>query len=561
MDDTNILPATHAGLGHDGQHGHTFASRYTSQTSIPKYKIPSQGAPSDTIYQMIKDELDLDGRPTLNLASFVNTWMEPSAEKLVVDNLAKNLADADQYPAIMQIHRRVVSILAHLWGVQKGEEAIGTACTGSSEGIHLGGLAMKRRWQEKRRAEGKDASRPNILMGSNAQVALEKFACYFDVEARVLPVSAESHFRLNPDLVRENVDENTIGIFVILGSTYTGHFEPVEEVARILDQHQQETGQDVPIHVDAASGGFVAPFTHAKAGGAKWDFELPRVKSINASGHKYGLCCPGIGWVVWRDESYLPEDLIFTLDYLGGEEKSFTLNFSRPGAQVIVQYFNLIHLGFSGYREVMEDCLANTRTLAVSLEKTGWFRVLSDTHRRAPRSDSDNASKITLDPSAVASRAKSSFQKVADSLGGDGTAAHVMEQTSADFVPGLPVVCFCFSDKFKEQFPHITQDTLSLLLRARQWILPNYSLPPGEDDTKVLRVTIRESMSYDLISRLLEDICESMERMMESDQLDLSILQKQRRAVTLKDVQGGPSLKDVKRGFQQAARGVYKGVC
>jgi glutamate decarboxylase len=196
--------------------------------------------------------------------------METQAEQLMFENISKNMADSDEYPMMMQIHARCVSILAHLWGVQKGERAIGSATTGSSEAIHLGGLAMKRRWQEKRMAAGKDTLKPNIIMGANAQVALEKFARYFEVEARILPVSEKSHFRLDPELVKQNIDENTIGVFVILGSTYTGHYEPVEEISNILDEYEAKTGHDIAIHVDAASGGFIAPFTHAKAGGPKW---------------------------------------------------------------------------------------------------------------------------------------------------------------------------------------------------------------------------------------------------------------------------------------------------
>lgn len=219
---------------------------------------------------MLKDELDLDGRPNLNLASFVGTYMEREAEALMIENISKNLSDVDEYPAMMAMHARCISIISHLWGVQKGETACGTATTGSSEAIHLGGLAMKRRWQESRDKQGKDRSKPNIVMGANAQVALEKFARYFEVEARILPVSKESKYRLDPKLVKENIDENTIGIFVILGSTYTGHYEPVEEISKILDAYQEKTGVDIPIHVDAASGGFIAPFTKAKVGGTKW---------------------------------------------------------------------------------------------------------------------------------------------------------------------------------------------------------------------------------------------------------------------------------------------------
>lgn len=271
-------------------HQTPYSTRYNAQSELSKFKIPHEGAPADAVHQMLKDELDLDGRPNLNLASFVGTYMEREAEQLMIENLSKNMSDADEYPAMMQMHTRCISILAHLWGVQKGEKAVGSATTGSSEAIHLGGLAMKRRWQEKRQAEGKDTSKPNILMGANAQVALEKFARYFEVEARILPVSEKSNYRLDPELVRQNIDENTIGVFVILGSTYTGHYEPVEEISDILDEYEKKTGVDIPIHVDGASGAFIAPFTHAKVGeGKRWNFELPRVKSINVSGHKFGL--------------------------------------------------------------------------------------------------------------------------------------------------------------------------------------------------------------------------------------------------------------------------------
>jgi glutamate decarboxylase len=280
VDPDEIITTLHSSPEHAQRHGvHTrnatssltpYTSRYASSEEISKFKIPQNGAPADAVHQMLKDELDLDGRPNLNLASFVGTYMEREAEALMVENISKNMSDADEYPAMMAMHSRCVSILAHLWGVQKGETAIGSATTGSSEAIQLGGLAMKRRWQEKRRAEGKDTLLANIIMGSNSQVALEKFARYFEVEARILDVSEKSHFRLDPELVKKNIDENTIGIFVILGSTYTGHYEPVEEISKILDDYEAKTGVDIPIHVDAASGGFIAPFTHAQAGGPKW---------------------------------------------------------------------------------------------------------------------------------------------------------------------------------------------------------------------------------------------------------------------------------------------------
>ncbi|KAI1851173.1 hypothetical protein JX265_013291 [Neoarthrinium moseri] len=481
-----------------------YGTQYASQVDVPKYRLPPNGAPSDTVYQMLRDELDLDGKPNLNLASFVGTYMEPNATQLMKENLAKNLADNDEYPAMMAIHERCISILAHLWGAQKGEKAVGSATTGSSEAIHLGGLAMKRRWQEKRQAQDKDAYKPNIIMGANAQVALEKFARYFDVEARILPVSEKSHFRLDPELVKENLDENTIGVFVILGSTYTGHYEPVEEISKILDSFQEETGIDIPIHVDAASGGFVAPFTHAGVGGPKWNFELPRVKSINVSGHKYGLVYAGVGWIVWRDQSYLPEHLVFELHYLGGTEKSFTLNFSRPGAQIIVQYYNLIHLGFKGYQEIMENCLANARLLSKSLEATKWYTCVSDIHRRSQRRGVVEGAKLAV--------------------------TGEQNETSTDYVAGLPVVSFRFSDEFKKDFPHIKQESVSLLMRARQWIIPNYALPPKEDKTEILRVVVRESMSFDILDKLISDLVSVTETLIDNDEIDLSILKKQKPA-------------------------------
>ncbi|KUJ23420.1 glutamate decarboxylase [Mollisia scopiformis] len=474
-----------------------YSTRYASKQEISKFIIPQEGAPADAVHQMLKDELDLDGRPNLNLASFVGTYMETHAEQLMFENISKNMSDADEYPAMMQMHARCVSIISHLWGVQKGEKAIGSATTGSSEAIHLGGLAMKRRWQEKRTAAGKDTSKPNIIMGSNAQVALEKFARYFEVEARILPVTQKSNYRLDPELVKQNIDENTIGIFVILGSTYTGHYEPVEEISQILDAYEAETGVDIPIHVDAASGGFVAPFTHAKAGGPKWNFELPRVKSINTSGHKFGLVYAGVGWIIWRDETLLPKHLVFELHYLGGTEESYTLNFSRPGAQVIAQYYNLIHLGFSGYRQIMENCMSNARLLSKSLEATGWYTCISDIHRK----------------------------KGVFTFPGVSAAVFSKEnETSADYNAGLPVVAFRFSDEFKQEFPHIKQVDVSNLMRAKQYIIPNYPLPPDEESTEILRVVVRESMSFDLLDRLISDLCATTQGLIDNDKGDLSIL-------------------------------------
>lgn len=524
----------HSGIHANRQISHTtpYSTKYASQVELSKFKIPHDGAPADAVHQLLKDELDLDGKPNLNLASFVGTYMEEHGEKLMIENLSKNMSDADEYPAMMDMHARCISIIAHLWGVQKGETAIGTATTGSSEAIHLGGLAMKRRWQEKRKAEGKDTSKPNIIMGANAQVALEKFARYFEVEGRILPVSKESNYRLDPNLVKENIDENTIGVFVIMGSTYTGHYEPVQEISEVLDEFEKKTGIDIPIHVDAASGGFIAPFTKAKAGnGKKWNFELPRVKSINVSGHKFGLVYAGVGWIIWRDESYLPKHLIFELHYLGGTEESFTLNFSRPGAQIIAQYYNLIHLGFTGFQAIMENALQNARLLSRALEATGWYECRSDIHRK----NGDHK-----------------FIK--------GQPQYTEGEDSAAYNAGLPVVAFGFSEDFKKDYPHVKQEAVSQLLRAKQYIIPNYPLPPNEEKIEILRVVVRESMSLDLLDRLVRDIVAVTETIMNTDQIDLAAWQPS-NSIEKQHANQGLQHHEKKKSKRPMSEGVHRSVC
>jgi glutamate decarboxylase len=291
------------------------------------------------------------------------------------------------------------------------------------------------------------------------------------------------------------------------------------------------------------------------------NFELPRVKSINASGHKYGLTYAGVGWIIWRDESFLPEHLIFELHYLGGTEKSFTLNFSRPGAQVIGQYYNLIHLGFAGYREIMENCLSNARLLAKSLEATGWYTVVSDIHRRISSTEDS-----TTAASSVVGTVKSAATRVAGTIGGENAAGAIAEETSANYVAGLPVVSFRLTEEFKKEFPLVQQETVSVLLRSKGWIIPNYALPPNEDKTEILRVVIRESMSFDLLDRLISDICEVTQTLLENDQIDLSVLQKQKRKVELKgDKEKRASeaalRKEVGKQATKMADGIHRSVC
>ncbi|KAI0083973.1 glutamate decarboxylase [Irpex rosettiformis] len=467
------------------QTSNPYGARYGTAL-IPKFRLPSKGTDAKAAYQLIHDELELDGSPSLNLASFVHTWMPEEANKLMAENIAKNLIDQDEYPMTQVIHTRCISILADLWHAPNTQNAIGTATTGSSEAIQLGGLAMKRIWQEKRKAAGKSIHEPgpNIVMGANAQVALEKFARYFEVECRLVPVSKESHYRLDPKKIMQYVDENTIGIYVILGSTYTGHYEPVKEISDLLDDYEAKTGHSVPIHVDGASGGFIAPFATPKH---LWDFRIPRVVSINTSGHKFGLSYVGVGWVIWRSKEFLPKDLIFELHYLGSVEYSFSLNFSRPAHPIIAQYFNFVHLGFEGYKAVALNDLKNARLLSRALENSGYFEVLSDIHRPA-KGSSVGSTKGTLDP-----------------------------HNPENYEPGLPVVSFRFSDEYRAQNPDVKQKWVQTLLRAKGWIVPNYELAPDLQNIEILRVVVRENLTAVMVDRLVADIVEIVEDLANAD--------------------------------------------
>ncbi|PKI82485.1 glutamate decarboxylase [Malassezia vespertilionis] len=458
------------------------AGRYSTKP-VPKYSIPDEGTTEAAAYELLKSELLLDGKPALNLASFVQTWMPENAQRLMSETLGINLCDQDEYPATMAIHARCISIISNLWKAPKHEladdrskAALGTATTGSSEAIMLGLLAAKRRWQEKQKAEGKDVHKPgpNIVFGSNVHVAVEKFARYWEVEERPVDIDESTNYCLSPKRAMEKVDENTIAVLVIMGSTYTGHYEPVEEMAQLLDEYQEKTGIDVPIHVDAASGGFVAPFATPDF---KWSFEIPRVASINASGHKFGMVFPGLGWIIFRSANLVPRDLVFELHYLGSVEYSFGLNFSRPAAPVLGQMYNFINLGRSGYTAAMNDNLQNARLLSRALELSGLFLVVSDIHRPI----SDEAEKAL---------SKSKAQHT----------------DASNFKPGLPAVAFRWTDEFSRENPKLQQRWLQVLLRIKGWIVPNYELSPSLQHVQIMRVVVRDTMTESMVAALLGDI-------------------------------------------------------
>ena len=431
----------------------SIAPAYTGRLStdpIPSLRLPVDAMEPAAAYRFIHDELMLDGSSRLNLATFVTTWMDPEAEKLMAETFDKNMIDKDEYPATAAIESRCVAMVADLFHAENlrdddAASAIGASTIGSSEAVMLGGLAMKWLWKERVSKKDKDAWKgrtPNLVMGANVQVVWEKFCRYFEVEPRYLPM-AEDRYVITPEQVVDAVDEDTIGVVGILGTTYTGELEPIAEICAALDKLQKKTGLDIPVHVDAASGGFVVPFLHPDL---KWDFRLSRVASINVSGHKYGLTYPGIGFVVWRNADQLPEDLIFRVNYLGGDMPTFTLNFSRPGNQVVAQYYNFLRLGRAGYTNVMQTLSATARWFADKLESSRHFEVIAD-----------------------------------------GSA--------------IPVVAFKLSGDFG-----YNEFDVSASLRSYGWQVPAYTMPDGAQDVSVLRVVVREGFSADLARSLWEDL-------------------------------------------------------
>ncbi|SPO03311.1 probable glutamate decarboxylase [Cephalotrichum gorgonifer] len=421
-----------------------YGSRFAA-VDLPRHEMPETEMPKEVAYRLIKDELSLDGNPILNLASFVTTYMEDEAEKLMTESFPKNFIDYEEYPQSADIQNRCVSMIGHLFNAPDPEDggagAVGTSCVGSSEAIMLAVLAMRKRWKNARLAAGLPADRPNIIMSSAVQVCWEKATRYFEIEEKLVYCSPD-RFVLDPEQAVDLVDENTIGICAILGTTYTGEYEDVQAINDIL----VERGLDVPIHVDAASGGFVAPFISPEL---KWDFRLEKVVSINVSGHKYGLVYPGVGWVIWRAPEFLPKELVFNINYLGADQASFTLNFSKGASQVIGQYYQLIRLGRRGYHAIMSNLTRVADYLADSLRAQG-FIILS---RKAGK--------------------------------------------------GLPLVAFRFADDPEREYDEFA---LAHQLRVRGWVVPAYTMAPRTDEMKLLRVVVREDFSRNRCDSLIADI-------------------------------------------------------
>jgi glutamate decarboxylase len=419
----------------------TYAGRSFSH-DIPKYRLPAEGMAAEGAYQLVHDELNLDGNPALNLASFVTSWMEPQADRLASETLAKNLIDQDEYPQTEVVHRRVVSMIGRLFHAPVHQQPTGTATIGSSEAIMLAMLAHKRSWQLRRQAAGLPTDRPNMVMGADVHTCWEKFARYFEVEARVVPME-DGRYTIGAAEVEPLLDERTIAVAGLLGTTFTGQMDDLASIDALLTRVKEERGMHIPLHIDAASGGFVIPFSNPDL---EWDFRLPSVRSINVSNHKFGLVYPGMGTVVFRDASDLPQELVFHINYLGGDMPNYSLNFSRPSSSVVLQYFAFLRLGRAGYEEIVNSCLSNSRALA---EKLGTIAGL---------------------------------QTIADGSDFPIVAVRAVDPEATDLV----------------QLTH--------LLRERGWIVPAYTLPPNAEHVTVMRMVIKENFSRDMVDMLAHDV-------------------------------------------------------
>ncbi|THH16691.1 hypothetical protein EW146_g3992 [Bondarzewia mesenterica] len=437
-------------VGHDQYVSTTVYGSALAACEMPRFEMAEEEMPARIAARFVHDELLMDGNPSLNLASFVTTYMEDEAERLMLENLSKNFIDVEEYPALGEIESRCVNMIARLFHApldSAQSEALGVSTIGSSEAIILSVLAAKRRWQNMRKAAGKPYDKPNLVMNAAVQVCWEKAARYLEVEERFW-YCTEDRYVIDPKEAVDLVDENTIMVCAILGSTYTGEYEDVKALNDLLQEKNEKEGMDVYIHVDAASGGFVAPFVNPQL---VWDFRVPLVCSINVSGHKYGLAYAGVGWAVWRSKAFLPDEILFTVNYLGSPQVSFTLNFSKSAVQVIGQYYQLLRLGKSGYRAIMTNL---TKTADFLADMVAGF---------------DGGNKFVL----------------MSKKGGEG----------------LPLVAWRLKNK-----EHYDEFAIARQLRSRGWIVPAYTMAPHAEKLKLLRVVVREDFSRHRCETFIRDL-------------------------------------------------------
>ncbi len=416
---------------------------------IPKYKLPERGMDPRAAYQLIHDELQTQGNPALNMASFVTTIMDEECDRLISENLGVNYIDTEVYRANLEIQNRCVAILADLFNAPDPDKVWGTQCVGSSGALMIGLLTHKRAWQERRTAEGKSTDRPNIVMGNDVHLSWNKAAIYFEVEQRLIPLHPD-RYTITAEEVMEKVDENTVCVVGVLGTSYTFDYDPIKDINDALVARKQKTGLDIPLHVDGASGAFVAPFLNPEL---EWDFRLEQIKTINISGHKCGLVYPGIGWALWRDEADIPKTLVTETNVLGFVEKSFSLNFSRGGAMILAQYYNLIRLGREGYTQILNTMRENARYVAKGIADIGCFDILN----------------------------------------------------AGEYTP-------CVIVKLRDESRYNAADVVAALAQ-HGWIVPAFTLPPDADHVSVMRMNVKEQFSRNMADILIGDFKKAIDKL------------------------------------------------
>ena len=432
-------------IGNDTYRTPVFGS-LEEDVDLPKYKLAKEPVEPRIAYRLVKDQLMDEGNARLNLATFCQTYMEDEATKLMSETLEKNAIDKSEYPQTTELENRCVNIIADLWHAPENMNYLGTSTVGSSEACMLGGMAMKFRWRNRAKALGMDVNskKPNLVISSGYQVCWEKFCVYWDIEMRLVPLD-EEHMSLDVDKVLDYVDDYTIGVVGILGITYTGKYDDIKKLDAVLEEYNKTAKISVPIHVDAASGGLFAPFIEPDL---EWDFRLKNVVSISTSGHKYGLVYPGIGWVMWKDEEYLPKELIFEVSYLGGQLPTMAINFSRSASQIIGQYYNFLRYGFEGYRRIHQRTKDVAMYLAKEIENMGLFEIYNDGEN-------------------------------------------------------LPIVCFKLKDDANVNW---TSYDLADRLAMKGWQVPAYPLPENLQDTTIQRIVCRADLGHSMAEQLIADM-------------------------------------------------------
>ena len=413
----------------------------------PAERIPQHRTRAEIAYQMVKDETFPQTQPRLNLATFVTTYMDDYGTRLMNEAVGINYIDETEYPRVAVMCGRCINMVANMWNTpEKGDWKTGAVGIGSSEACMLGGVAAWLRWRERRKAEGKPYDKPNLIMSTAYQVVWEKFCQLWQIEMRTVPITHE-HITLDIDAALNMCDENTICIVPIMGVTWTGMNDDVEALNKALDEYNAKTGYDIPIHIDAASGGFILPFLYPEK---KWDFRLKWVYSISTSGHKYGLVYPGLGWVVWKDKKYLPKDMSFSVNYLGANISQVGLNFSRPAAQILAQYYNFIHLGVEGYTEIHSNSMDIAKYCHKAIGKMPCFKNYSETLVN-------------------------------------------------------PLFIWTMAPEYEKDAQWTLFDLQDKLMQSG-WMVPAYTMPKNIEDMVVMRIVVRQGMSRDMADMLIEDI-------------------------------------------------------